>query len=126
MTPSGVIAVFAVCWELVSSGSLYIIDPRGYRAVYQATWWAPAAALVVAAGIVVATAGSWIEVLAGILSGVSAGMCFRFPFPRAEKRRISDPGPVRRATDSNRRRRIVLLLVSAALIAAESFATRVT
>lgn len=122
MTPYTIIAVFALSWELVSAGALDIIDPRGYRAVYQAAWWVSCAALAIAGAATAVAGTTWIQVLAGALSTACAGACFRFPFPKAEKRKITDPRPVRHATDSNRRRRMPLLLISAALVVAASLA----
>ncbi len=118
MTPASIVVIFAVSWELVSAGGLGIIDPRGYRFVYQATWWVPSALLVVAGVVAAAIASSWIGTAVAVLSIVPAVACFRFPFPADQRRSIDDPRPVRRVTDSHWRRRLPLLLLSAALAAA--------
>ena len=118
MTPALLVAVFAVSCELVSAGGLGIIDPRGYRAVYQAVWWVPPALLVIAGTVAVAGSSLWVGSGAAVLSIVPAGACYRFPFPKDQKRSLNDPTPVRRATDSNRRRRLPLILLSAALAVA--------
>ncbi|HEY0117989.1 MAG TPA: hypothetical protein VGC04_04335 [Cellulomonas sp.] len=107
--------MFAISWELVSAGGRGIIDPRGYRAVYQATWWMSPVLLVGAGVVGVVTASPWTGTVVAVLSILLALACFRFPFPRGQRRSISDPTPVRRVTDSNWRRRLPLLLVSGAL-----------
>lgn len=116
MTPPIVIACFAVAWEVVSGGALHNMDPRAYRAIYQATWWVPASMLTIGGAIAVAAGTTWPATLAAALSIASAATCFAFTFPKAERRTLNQPVTRRRTTDSNRQRRVPALLVATMLI----------
>lgn len=116
MTPSIVIACFAVVWEAVSGGALHNMDPRAFRVIYQATWWLPASLLLSAGAIAVAAGNTLPGTLAGVLSIACAATSFALPFPKAERRKSSEPATRRRVTDSNRRRRVPVLLLSTMLV----------
>jgi len=110
------IAWLAVVWEAVSGGALHNMDPRAYRAIYQATWWVPASLLAIAGAIDVAAANTWRGTLVAVFSITCASTSFLFAFPKAEKRRLREPATRRRITDSNRRRRAPVILLAAMLV----------
>ena len=116
MTPSILLMIFALSWELVAGGALHNMDARVFRMVYQATWWAPGILLCCASVVSVVGSGTWLQRAASVAAVGAATGTFAFGYPSEEKRRFSEPVRALRITDSQRRHRAPLLVISSALI----------